>query len=146
MRRLLFLSIFLFLAGCSDVAHTPSGTVKKFFDSQHSGDMANIKGACTPDYYRRWIGSHLGTVADAGKVFAYDREHFKTEPESLRRLEKRLETYLKTLPKKEVVFLREGAPEPKVRLLTMEVNGKTRYATLRETEGFWKIERISDEP
>ncbi len=139
IRWILPLLAALFFLGCSDVANTPSSTIKSFFDAQAKGDMVAAKGACGKEFYHAWIEANLDAVQDESKMFAFDKAHFKTEPESLKRLESKLAEHLKTKPARLLYMVREAAPEPHVRIVTIQLDDVVYYVSLRETEGFWKI-------
>ncbi len=96
----------------------------------------------TREAYLDLVGKVLNNTKNEGKVFAYDRTHFRTDPVSMRRLEERLTLYFKDTPRPTIKLLSEKAPDEHSREIYLEVNGKMRVIGLVDIDSQWKISRI----
>jgi hypothetical protein len=99
----------------------------------------------TREAYLVLVGRHIANLNGEGKVFAYDKAHYVTDPASLGRLEEKLSEYFKNLPKASIRLISEKALDESTREIYMELKGKKETALLIDIDSQWKLSRLPGE-
>lgn len=103
-----------------------------------------LKAIMTKESYLTLVTAALENLEDSGRVFAYDKAHFQSDPASLNRLEARLANYFKSLPPPTIILIGEHAVSEHAREIYFKNNGEKKKILLIGIDSQWKISRLPE--